>query len=240
MSMSSTFVFSLSGLQAASDRQSVSANNVANVSTTGFKAHRATQADVRTGGTRVNSIDPLQQQGPILRTGGPLDLAIAGNGFFQVQSPAGAALYSRDGNFKLDGQGRLADSNGNLLQPPMAVPPGAQALQVTSDGRVGAVMPNGSIDNLGQIQLVQFANPSGLSRSGDNLLSQTSAAGPPLAGVPGQAGLGTLIPAALEGSNVDIASEMVEQIVDQRAFEANLKPIRAADEMLGTLLDIKQ
>lgn len=240
MTVSSTFLFSLSGLRASIDRQAVSANNVANVSTPGFKSQRAMQSDERTGGTKIKSIDSLTEQGPILRTGGTLDLTIAGNGFFQLQSPAGGTFFSRDGNFKLDGSGRIVDSSGNLLQPPMAVPPSAQAIQVTSDGRVGAVMPSGAIQNLGQIQLARFTNPGGLLRQGDNLFSPTTNSGQPVPGIAGMGGLGTLVPGALEGSNVDIASEMVDQIIDQRSFEANLKPIRAADEMLGALLDIKQ
>lgn len=240
MSISSTFLFSLSGLQAARDGQAVSSHNVSNVLTSGFKSQRLTQSDARTGGTRVSSIDSLNQHGPILRTGGSIDLAIAGNGFFQLQNSAGGVLYSRDGSFKLDGLGRLADSSGNRLLPPITVPPNAQALQVTSDGQIGAVLPNGSVQNLGQIQLAQFANPGGLLRQGENLLSQTAASGAPLSGVPGQGNFGTLVSGALEGSNVDLATEMVSQIVNQRAFEANLKPIQTADEMLGTLLDLKQ
>lgn len=240
MSISSTFLFSLSGLQASMDRQAVSANNLANVRTAGFKAQRVTQADVKTGGTRIDSIDPVAEQGPILRTGGALDLQIAGNGFFQVQRPSGGTFFSRDGSFQLDGLGRIVDANGNVLQPPMTVPAGAQALQVTSDGRVGAVMPNGAVQNLGQIQLAGFTNPAGLVREGDNLMAASGNSGPPIAGIPAQGNLGALTAGALEGSNVDIATEMVEQIIDQRSFEANLKPIQTADEMLGTLLDIKQ
>ncbi|MBI4180128.1 flagellar hook-basal body complex protein [bacterium] len=240
MSISSTFLFSLSGLHAAVDRQAVSANNVSNLRTTGFKAQRATQADVRTGGTKVDSIDSLTHQGPILRTGGALDLTIAGNGYFQVQSPAGVMSYTRDGSFNLDGMGQIVDSKGNVLQPPMTVPPGAQAIQMTARGRVSAVMPDGTLDELGQIQLAGFTNPGGLIREGDNLLRTSGNSGAPFPGAPGQGGLGTLIPATVEGSNVDIATEMVDQIVNQRSFEANTKTIRTADEMLGTLLDLKQ
>ena len=240
MTISSTFVFSLSAVQAAETRQAVSANNVANVSTAGFKSQRATQSDMRGGGTQVRSIDTLGHQGPILRTSGSMDLSIAGNGFFQLQNASGAAVYSRDGSFKLDGMGRMVDSSGNLLQPPITVPAGAQSLQVNSDGRIGAVMPNGGVQDLGQIQLAQFTNPGGLLRAGDNLLTPTAASGAAQAGMPGRGSLGTLIPGALEGSNVDLAAEMVDQIVNQRAFEANIKPMRTADEMLGTLLDLKQ
>ena len=222
MAISSTFLFSLSGLQTAVDRQAVTAHNVANVQTAGFKAHRATQADLRTGGTRINAIDTLAAQGPILRTGGVMDLAVAGDGFFQVRTAAGAVQLTRDGSFRLDGQGRLADAQGNLLEPPMTVPAGAQALQVMSDGRVGAVMPDGSVEAIGQIQLAR------------------AAVGAPAVGAPGQAGFGALIPGALEGSNVDLVNEMVNQIVDHRAFEANLKPIQTADEMLGTVLDLRE
>lgn len=239
MTLSSTFTFSLSGLQASMDRLDVSANNTANINTPGFKSQRLTQADQKTGGTKVRSVDTLGHSGPILRTGGAIDLNIAGNGFFQVQTPSGAA-FTRDGNFKLDGVGRIVDSSGNILQPEIAVPPGAQAVQVSSDGQFSAVMPDGAIQNLGQIQLTGFANPGGLSREGGNLLAATAASGPALAAFPGQGGLGSLVPGALEGSNVDLVTEMVDQIVSQRSFEANIKPIQAADEMLGTLLDLKQ
>lgn len=240
MAISSTFLFSLSGLQAQAFRQAVSANNIANVSTPGFKSQRALQADIRGGGTKISSIDQLGQQGPILRTGGTLDLAVEGNGFFQLQTANGGTRYSRDGSFKLDGQGRMVDAHGLLLQPPITVPVQAQALQVTSNGQISAVMPDGAIQNLGQIQIAQFSNPGGMLREGDNLLSPTANSGEAVAGIPGMGGRGTLVPGALEGSNVDIATEMVDQIIDQRAFEANLKPIQTADEMSGELLDLKQ
>lgn len=240
MTISSTFLFSLSGLQAGVDRQAVTANNIANVTTAGFKTQRATQSDQRAGGTKISSISEFSHQGPILRTGGTMDLTIAGNGYFQVAGPGGRPLYSRDGSFKLDGQGRLVDASGNLLQPPISVPPGASALQVTSDGRVSAVSGTGAIQELGQIEIARFANPGGLFREGDNVYSATAASGPAASGIPGGGGRGVLIPGALEGSNVDLATEMVDQIVNQRAFEANLKPIQTADEMLGTLLDLKE
>ena len=239
MGLSDIFTFSLSGLQAAADRQAVSAHNTANLNTAGFKAQRFTQADQKTGGTKTHSIDTMGQAGPILRTGGAIDLTVAGNGFFQVQTPSGTA-YTRDGSFNLDGQGRIADSSGNLIQPQITVPAGSQSVQVTSNGQVSAVLADGRTQNIGQIELAGFANAGGLARSGGNLFSETSASGPSIAGVPGQGAFGALVPGAVEGSNVDIATEMVEQIISQRSFEANTKPIRAADEMLGTLLDIKQ
>ncbi len=240
MTISSTFVFSLSGLNAAQDRLAVSANNTANVNTAGFKAQYATQADVKTGGTRINSIGSVIQPGPILRTGGALDLSIGGNGYFSVQDAAGRISFTRDGHFQIDGQGRVVDSNGNFLQPAMTVPAGATAVQVTSNGQVGAVRADGTVAPLGQIQLAGFANPGGLARSGDNLLSATANSGASVMNAPGSGGLGMLMPGTLEGSNVDLASEIVDQIVDLRAFQANIKPVKAADEMIGTLLDLKQ
>ncbi len=240
MAVSATFLFSLSGLQAARDRQAVSAHNVANVSTPGFKSQRAVQSDQKTGGTGIRSVDSQAQAGPVIRTGGPLDLAIAGNGFFQLQSPTGETVYSRAGNFKIDGLGRLTDSGGRMLQPPVAVLPGADSILVTSAGQISAVLPGGAIERVGQMELAHFSNPAGLNRLGENLMGPSASSGPPVVGIPGQGVFGSILPGALEASNVSLVDQMVEQIIDQRSFEANLKPIRAADEMLGSLLDLKQ
>lgn len=240
MTISSTFLFSLSGMDAARTRLDVSANNLANMNTSGFKAQRVTQADLRAGGTIVSAIDTMTQEGPMTRTGNVMDLMIHGNGFFQVRRPDGATFYSRDGSFRLDGTGRIVDSSGNSLVPPMTVPANAQALNVGSDGSVGAVMPDGTIQELGRIELARFANPGGLVRAGENLLSEAANSGNPATGVPGQPGFGALSPMTLEGSNVDMAAEMVDQIISKHSFAANVQTARTADEMLGTLLDIKE
>lgn len=240
MAISSTFLFSVSGLQAAQRRTEVSANNLANVATPGFKAQRALQSDVRTGGTQIKSIDSLNTQGPILRTGGPMDLAIAGEGYFQVADGNGVA-YTRDGSFHLDADGRIVDSGGRRLSPDIQVPANAQAVEVSSNGAVNAVLADGTREPIGQVELARFTNPGGLLRQGDNLLVQSGNSGEPQTGIPGQGALGTLLPqGTLEGSNVSIEEEIVNQIVDLRAFQANVRPIQAADEMLGDLLDIRQ
>lgn len=240
MSISSTFLFSVSGLQAAQRRSEVSANNLANVSTPGFKAQRALQSDLRTGGTQVKSIDTLNTPGPILRTGNRLDLAVAGEGYFQVRDGDGVA-YTRDGGFHLDADGQIVDAGGRRLSPEIQVPDNAQAVEVSSNGSVNAVLADGTREPIGQIELARFANSGGLFRQGDNLLTPTANSGAAQAGAPGQGGLGTLLPqGTLEGSNVSIEAEIINQIVYLRSFQANVRPIQAADEMLGELLDIRQ
>lgn len=240
MSISSTFLFSVSGLQAAQRRTEVSANNLANVATPGFKAQRALQSDQRTGGTQIKSIDSLNTQGPILRTGNRMDLAIAGEGYFQVTGENGAS-YTRDGSFHLDADSRIVDAGGRRLTPEIQVPANAQAVEISSNGAVNAVLADGSREPVGQVELARFANPGGLFRQGENLLAPTANSGAAQAGAPGQGGLGTLMPqGTLEGSNVSIEEEIINQIVDLRAFQANVRPIQTADEMLGDLLDIRQ
>ncbi|MBI4384803.1 MAG: flagellar hook-basal body complex protein [Nitrospinae bacterium] len=228
----------LSGLGVSSRKIQTSANNLANVQTSGFKASRADVADTKTGGATVTSVSRSSAQGSILTTSNPMDLAVGGNGFFQVALPNGGTGFTRAGNFKLDGAGRLVTSDGNPLIPEIAVPAGATEIAIGETGQVNAQVAGGIV-NLGQIQLANFANPAGLSAAGGNVLLETAASGAPLAGNPGTGEFGTLISGAVEGSNVDIAGEIVDQIVAKAAFKANISVIKTADEMTGSILDIK-
>ncbi len=228
----------LSGLNNASKRLQNSANNLANVQTSGFKKSDVNSVDSKTGGTRVNSISKVNTQGGLIPTNNPLDLAIEGNGFFQVANPNGGTSFTRSGSFSLDGTGQVVDSSGNALLPAINIPANNNGIDVGSTGQVSVQTPGG-LEVAGQIQLANFQNPEGLSAAGGNLLNESAASGAPAVGNPGEGGNGTVLSGFLEGSNVDIAEEMVDQIVSKAAFKANVNVIKANDEMIGSLLDIK-
>ena len=228
----------LSGLNNASKRLQNSANNLANVQTSGFKKSDVNSVESKTGGTRVNSISKVNTQGGLIPTNNPLDLAINGNGFFQVANPNGGTSFTRSGSFNLNGAGQVVDSSGNALIPEINVPAGNNGISVGSNGQGSAQTPAG-LEVAGQIQLANFNNPSGLSAAGGNLLNESAASGAPVAGNPGEGALGSVLSGFLEGSNVDIAEEMVDQIIAKAAFKANINVIKANDEMIGSLLDIK-
>ena len=228
----------LSGLSNASKRLQNSANNLANVQTSGFKKSDVNSVDSKTGGTRVNSISKSNTQGGLIPTNNPLDLAIEGNGFFQVTNPNGGTSFTRSGSFNLNGAGEVVDSSGNALVPQINIPADNNGISVGSTGQVSAQTPGGLVV-AGQIQLANFQNPEGLSAAGGNLLNESAASGAPVVGNPGEGGTGSVLSGFLEGSNVDIAEEMVDQIVAKAAFKANVNVIKANDEMIGSLLDIK-
>lgn len=252
------------GMEAQQLNIDVIANNLANVNTTGFKRSRvdfqdllyqtirtagATQAQgvqIPTGiqvglGTRVASVQKLFTQGDFQMTGNKLDLLIEGNGFFQVMLPSGNLAYTRDGSFKIDGQGRLVTSDGYPVQPEITIPAGAKEISIGEDGTVSATLAGQSApQELGQIQLVGFTNPAGLESLGRNLFVQTEASGEPVPGTPGQDGLGTLAQGYVEMSNVKVVEEMVNMIIAQRAYEVNSKSIQAADEMLNIANNIRR
>jgi flagellar basal-body rod protein FlgG len=228
----------LSGMNAATKRLQNSANNLANVQTTGFKKSDVVSASLKTGGTNVTAISRSNTPGSLIPTSNPLDLAINGNGFFQVQSNGGGASFTRSGSFKVGSDGRLTSANGEPLIPEINVPGGATQISVDSQGQVSANV-GGNNEVLGQIQLSNFNNPSGLSAQGGNNFGESSASGGPVAGAPGDGGFGSIVSGYLESSNVDIAEEMVSQMVSEAAFKANVNVIRASDEMIGALLDIK-
>jgi flagellar basal-body rod protein FlgG len=242
----------------------VIANNLANVNTTGFKKSRADFQDlmyqnlkttgspstnttqVPTGiqiglGTRLAAVTKLFTAGSLTQTGNTLDMAIQGNGFFQVLMPDGTTSYTRAGAFKQDSQGRIVTSDGYPLLPEIVIPTNATTVNIGNDGTVSITQPGQSTpSNIGGIQLAQFPNPAGLSAQGQNLFQQSESSGNPTTATPGLTGMGTISQGFLEMSNVDVASEMVNMIIGQRAYEINSKAVQASDEMLQTANNMKR
>jgi flagellar basal-body rod protein FlgG len=246
------------GLDAQQTRMNVISNNLANVNTTGFKRDRAVfedmlyqnirqaggQTDVNaqapTGmmlgtGVRVVATEKLHMQGSLINTQNPLDLAIAGEGYFQIAKSDGTIAYTRDGGFKLSATGQLVNSSGALLQPAITIPNTASSVTVGRDGTVSIELAAGGSQNIGQLQLARFVNPSGLQSMGQNLMKETPASGAPQVLQPGLNGAGTLMQGSLEASNVNVVEEMVNMIETQRAYEINSKAISAVDGMLRFL-----
>lgn len=245
------------GMTAQQTNIDVIAHNLANVNTVGFKTSRvdfqdlvyqsvrepgaaATEAtQYPTGlqiglGARYAAIQRMFTPGELRQTGNALDLAIEGDGFFQVLLPDGRTAYTRDGTLKLDGQGRLVNSDGHPVQPEITIPPDATHVVIGSDGTVSVTIAGQEeSQQLGQLMLAKFLNPAGLSSMGRNLLLPTAASGQPLVTAPGTEGLGTIGQGLVELSNVNIIEEMVSMIVAQRAYEVNSKAIQVADEMLA-------
>ena len=244
------------GMQAQQTNMDVIANNMANVSTTGFKKSRAEFEDlmyqtqkepgaasglnavsptgVQTGlGVRTSSIQKDFEIGAAKVTKNPLDLQVEGAGFFAVQLPDGQQGYTRDGSFKKDPSGKLVDRNGNSLQPELVIPPNAETIEIGANGQVNVTVA-GSVtpQNIGQLQLTNFINPAGLRALGKNVYVPTGASGQPQQGQPGQNGFGQVAQGQLEASNVNIVDEMVNMITAQRAYETNSKVVQASDQML--------
>jgi flagellar basal-body rod protein FlgG len=244
------------GLDAQQTRLAVTSNNLANVSTSGFKKGRAVFEDLLyqnirqvggatsqdtqapTGlhlgtGVRVVATEKMYTQGGLSQTGNAMDVAIEGRGFFQIQLPDGGTAYSRDGSFQLNSQGQMVTSSGYVLQPGISIPDGAQSVTIGKDGVVTvSVLGQPAPVQVGQIQLTDFINPAGLQPLGENLLVESAASGAPQTGTPGQNGLGTTFQGALEGSNVNVVEELVNMIETQRAYEMNSKAIATTDQML--------
>jgi len=244
------------GLEAQQTRMSVISNNLANVNTTGFKRGRAVFADllyqnVRQPGGQTSQDTQLPSglqlgtgvrtvatqktftQGSLVQTSNNLDVAIQGRGFFQILMPDGSIAYTRDGSFQTDAQGQVVTSSGYQLQPSITVPANTQSITIGTDGTVSATIAgNTAPTNIGNIQLSDFINPTGLQPVGDNLFKETAASGTPQTGTPGLTGLGTLVQAALESSNVNVVEELVNMIETQRAYEMNSKAISTADQMM--------
>ncbi len=244
------------GLEAQDTRMRVIANNLANVGTTGFKRDRANFAtlayqDARVAGQQssgetayatglnlgtgvgVQGTSRIETQGALQQTGTALDLALDGDGFFQVALPGGQLGYSRAGNFSRSSEGQLVTSQGYVLQPPITVPEGAQAITIGPDGTVSASVPGTTEPTqLGQITVASFTNPAGLQNKGDNFLLETAASGAAQVGIAGENGRGQIRQGYLEASNVNVVEELVDMIECQRAYEINSKMISAVDEML--------
>ncbi len=240
------------------------ANNLANVNTTGFKKAKVEFQDIMyqtlrkpgvlssTGATTPTALDigygtrPVATTrqysvGELQQTGNPLDIAVDGDGFFQIVQPDGTNAYTRDGSLKLTAAGQLATSDGFLLTPEISIPEDAVSISVAFDGKVSVVQAGSNTPNeIGQIELARFINPAGLSAIGHNLYQETPASGTVITGVPGESGLGKLNQGYLEMSNVDVVSEMVNMIVAQRAYEINSKAIQTADDMTSLVNNLKR
>jgi flagellar basal-body rod protein FlgG len=241
------------------------ANNLANSNTNGFKMRRTQfqdllyQTHVQPGasagsqtivpsglqiglGTRPASNEVIFAQGNFQQTGNPLDLVIQGNGFFQIRLPDGSVAYTRDGGFQFDANGNVVTASGNALEPQITIPSAAQSITIAQDGTVSYTQPGQTAAQVaGQIQLALFPNPAGLNSMGQNLFQQTDASGTPTVANPGgQEGLGTLMQGYVEGSNVSVVEEFINMIVSQRAYEANSKVVKAADEMYQQINNVTQ
>ena len=193
-------------------------------------------------GVRPGSAEIIQTQGEIQTTGNPLDLAIQGAGFFQIELPNGQLGYTRAGSFHLDAQGNIVTPDGNALQPTITIPPNATNVSIGSDGTVTATIPGqAQASSLGVIQLATFPNAGGLNSIGNNTYLPTTASGDAIVGSPGGAdGLGTLQQNSLEQSNVSVVEQFVDMIVAQRSYEANSRVVKAADEMMQQLNQLTQ
>ncbi len=251
------------GMAAQQTNMDVIANNLANVSSNGFKRSRAEFEDlmyqtqkepgaasglnavsptgVQTGlGVRTASVQKDFEIGSVKATKNPLDLSIGGNGFFAVQTSDGQIAYTRDGSFKKDPNGKIVDRNGNSLQPEITIPPNAAGIEISPNGQVQVVLGNSiTPQSVGQIQVVNFVNPAGLKSMGKNLFMPSQASGVAQQGVPGQNGLGAISQGELETSNVNIVDEMVNMITAQRAYETNSKVIQASDQMLQYMNNLR-
>lgn len=247
------------GLDAQQTRMQVISNNLANVNTTGFKRDRAnfetllyqtqraagaptSDQTALTGplavgtGVRVVATEKIHTQGALTTTGNALDLAIDGQGFFQVLMPDGRMGYSRDGGFSRNPEGLLTTTSGYPIQPEINIPPDALSISISNDGIVTVQLP-GEVESqeVGQLELASFTNPRGLAPIGENLLTETAASGEAIVGAPMADGMGKLVQGALEASNVNVVQELVDMIETQRAYEINSRSISASDEMLRFL-----
>lgn len=225
---------SASGMLTVLERQWVTANNVANWRTAGYRAQTAHTSESAVGGARVDSVRTDNSAGPLEYTGQPLDLA-SSEGFFQVQLPDGSMAYTRDGHFGLDANGDVVTSSGARLMPPVSAPAGATSVSVTASGQVYATLPGAMTPQpAGQISVFTFSNPNGLQALGGNLFSASDASGP------AQPAAAEVWSRTLESSNVDLTRETVHQVLDLQTFRANLNAFSAQDEVIGELLDLKQ
>lgn len=250
---------SKTGMEAQQTQLDSISNNLANVSTNGYKrshavfedlmyqnlrqagANSSEQTTVPTGlqvglGTRAVATSRNFSQGNLQQSGNNLDVAVLGNGFFEVQMPDGTVGYTRDGSFQVDAQGQLVTNNGYLVQPGVSIPANAQSVTIGADGTVSVTLPGqATAQSVGQLQIASFVNPAGLEPKGQNLYGETAASGTPNTGTPGQNGLGSLRQGFVETSNVNVVEELVAMIQTQRAYELNSKAIQTSDQMLQRL-----
>jgi flagellar basal-body rod protein FlgG len=247
------------GMAAQELNVQVISNNIANMRTTGYKKQTASFQDliydhVRRvgaqasdqgtilpvgvdigGGVKTVGTPRLMTQGTLSATGGDLDIAVRGEGFFKIQMPDGTFTYTRDGTFTTDNTGRVVTSQGNPVQPTITIPTGASGITISAQGQVTVTVPGSTTPTLlGTIGLTRFINKTGLQPIGDNLFTDTPASGPPQDGIPNADGFGDLQQGNLEQANVEVVSEMSDLIAAQRAYEMNSKVLSAADQMLQT------
>lgn len=250
------------GLDAQQTQLDVISNNLANVSTNGFKRSRAVfedllyqtlrqpgaqstqQTQISSGlqigsGARPVATERIHTQGGLQQTGNSLDLGIQGNGFFQIQLPDGTTAYTRDGSFQLDNQGQMVTASGYPLSPAITIPSDALTITIGKDGTV-SVLQAGQVapTQVGSIQLATFVNPGGLQSVGENLFLETASSGTATPNTPGLSGAGVINQTYVETSNVNVAEELVSMITTQRAYELNSRAIQTSDAMLGRLTQL--
>jgi flagellar basal-body rod protein FlgG len=242
-------------------------NNLANIETTSYKRARTNFEDLfyrqeklpgaednagqltATGiaiglGTRVSSIQTDFKQGAFKETGNSLDLAIEGPGFFKLMDPTGEILYTRAGNFSINANGQVVEGSaetGRLLEPPIVIPPDAQGISVSSDGKISVQQPNNpTLTQVGQVELAAFINPEGLLKRGENLYAETASSGTVRSLQPGQQGVGVIRQNALEASNVEPVTELIDLITTQRAFELNSQVVQAGDQIMQLIANLRR
>jgi len=253
---------SKTGMEAQQTQLDTISNNLANVSTNGYKrahavfedlmyqnlrqagANSSEQTTLPTGlqaglGTRAVATARNFSQGGLQQSSNLLDVAIRGSGFFEIQLPDGTNGYTRDGAFQVNAQGQLVTNNGYAVQPGITIPANAQSVTIANDGTVSVTLPGQALpQSIGQLQIASFINPAGLEPKGGNVYGETAASGTPNAGTPGQNGLGSLQQGFVETSNVNVVEELVQMIQTQRAYELNSKAIQTSDQMLQKLAQL--
>jgi flagellar basal-body rod protein FlgG len=247
------------GMDAQQTQLDVISNNLANVGTNGYKrqvaafedllyqnmrqagAASSQQTQLPTGlqlgtGVQLVATPRIFTQGNLQQTGNQFDMAVNGNGFFQIQMPDGTTAYTRDGSFHVDSAGAIVNNSGYPLSPSVTIPAAAQSVTIGADGTVSVTLQGqAASQNVGAVQLASFINPAGLESRGQNLFTETAASGTPSANLPGTNGLGTLQQGYVETSNVNVVQELVSMIQSQRAYELNSKAISTSDQMLARL-----
>lgn len=244
----------------------VISNNIANINTTGFKKNKAEFQDLMYqniptstlaqnniaspqssnealqvgSGVKASSTQKIFTQGDLQQTNNSLDLAIQGDGFFQVRKADGTYAYTRDGSFKVSGDGRIVTASGYILEPEISLTDDILQINISRDGTMEVKTSGGNSYVLDNIQLVRFINPGGLEALGDNLYAETESSGQPILGTPGMDGFGEIQQGFLEASNVDIVEEMIAMITAQRAYEINSKTVKTVEEMMTMTNNLKR
>ena len=250
------------GMEAQQTQLDNISNNLANVATNGYKRSHAVFEDLIYQNLRQSGANSTEQtvlptglqvglgvrpvatariytQGNLQQTSNNLDLAIKGDGFFQIQMPDGTTNYTRDGSFQLNANGQMVTSNGNTVLPGITIPANAQSLTIGADGTVSVTLPGqAAAQTVGQVQLANFVNPAGLDPKGQNLFAETASSGTPNTGAPNNNGMGALQQGFVETSNVNVVEELVQMIQTQRAYELNSKAVQTSDQMLQKLAQI--